>query len=108
MNIREIVETQVTQSSQAGQPVSGNAHFALMMSLFSQPGPSLFDEPDTLNEHQPHAVIRPMQFSNEIASNTVANIALLKSLSQEPLASGPAYTYDAIESLEQQILASRP
>ncbi|MBD5769698.1 hypothetical protein [Marinomonas colpomeniae] len=108
MNIREIVETQVTQSSQAGQPVSGNAHFALMMSLFSQPGPSLLNTPDTLNEHQPHAITRPMQFSNDIGSNPIANIALLKSLSQEPLANGPVYKYDAIKNLEEQILASRP
>ena len=103
MNIREIVETQVTQSYNEGSPVSGNAHFALMMSLFSQPGPSLMDSPDTLNAHQPHAITRSMQFSNNIGENPVANIALLKALSLEPLAEGTAYQYDAVESLEEQI-----
>jgi hypothetical protein len=103
MNIREIVETQVTQSYNEGSPVSGNAHFALMMSLFSQPGPSLIDAPDTLNAHKPHAITRSMQFSNNIGENPVANIALLKALSLEPLAEGPAYQYDAVESLEKQI-----
>ncbi|MEP0071188.1 MAG: hypothetical protein ABJE79_00685 [Marinomonas sp.] len=103
MNIREIVETQVTQNSKAGSPVSGNAHFALMMSLFSQPGPSLLNTADSLNAHQPHALTRPMQFSHRIGSNPVANLALLKALSQEPLASGEAFQYDLVESLEQQI-----
>jgi len=103
MNIRDIVETQVTQSSQAGKSVSGNAQFALLMSLFNQPGPSLIDTPDELNFHQPHALTRPMQFSHSIKENPIANIALLKALSQEPLAEGPAYQYDAVESLEQQI-----
>jgi len=103
MNIREIVETQVTQSSKAGNPVSGNAHFALMMSLFSQPGPSLIAAPDTLNEHKPHALTRSMQFSHNIGENPVANIALLKALSLEPLAEGPAYQYDVVESVEKQI-----
>lgn len=103
MNIREIVETQVTQNSKAGSPVSGNAHFALMMSLFSQPGPSLLDTVDTLNLHHPHALTRPMQFSQRIGSNPIANLALLKALSQEPLAAGEAYQYDLVESLEQQI-----
>lgn len=107
MSIREIVETQVTQSSSAGKPVSGNAHFALMMSLFSQPGPSFIDAPDTLNEHKPHAITRAVQFSHEIGENPVANIALLKALSLEPLAEGPASPYDAIENLEQQIRISR-
>lgn len=105
MNIREIIETQVTQSYNAGKPVSGNAHFALMMSLFSQPGPSLINYPDTLNAHQPHALTRSMQFSHEIGENTVANIALAKALSMEPLAEGPAYQYDVVESVEKQINA---
>jgi len=103
MSIREIVETQVTQSSKAGKPVSGSAHFALLMSLFNQPGPSILDSPDELSFHQPHAITRPMQFSHGISKNPVANIALLKALSFEPLAPGPAYQYDAVESLEQQI-----
>lgn len=103
MNIRDIVETQVTQSSQAGKAVSGNAHFALLMSLFSQPGPAIIDTQDTLSVHQPHAITRPMQFSHSISDNPVANIALLKALSLEPLAEGPAYQYDAVENLEQQI-----
>lgn len=103
MNIREIVETQVTQSSQAGNPVSGNAHFALMMSLFSQPGPSLMAAPDTLNTHKPHALTRSLQFSNDIGENPIANIALLKALSLEPLIEGPAYQYDVVKSLEEQI-----
>lgn len=103
MNIREIVETQVTQNSKAGNPVSGNAHFALMMSLFSQPGPSLLNTVDALNTHQPHALTRPIQFSHRIGDNPVANLALLKALSLEPLADGPAYQHDAVESLEQQI-----
>jgi hypothetical protein len=103
MNIREIVETQLTQSSKAGRPVSGNAHFALLMSLFNQPGPSVINTPDELSFHQPHAITRPIQFSHSIGENPIANIALLKALSFEPLAEGPAYQYDAIESLEQQI-----
>ncbi|AWX99797.1 hypothetical protein A8139_07180 [Marinomonas primoryensis] len=103
MNIREIVETQVTQSSKAGKPVSGNAQFALLMSLFNQPGPPLINTPDTLSFHQPHAITRPMHFSHSIEENPIANIALLKALSFEPLAEGPAYQYDAVESLEQQI-----
>jgi len=103
MNIRDIVETQVTQGSRAGQPVSGNAHFALLMSLFHQPGPSIIDTPDELSHHQPHAITRPMHFSHGISGNPVANIALLKALSHEPLAEGAAYRYDAVDSLEQQI-----
>jgi hypothetical protein len=103
MNIREIVETQITQNSKAGNPVSGNAHFALMMSLFSQPGPSLVNTADTLNAHQPHALTRPIQFSQRIGGNPMANLALLKALSLEPLANGAAYQYDAVESLEQQM-----
>ncbi|NVK73338.1 hypothetical protein C0J08_04300 [Marinomonas sp. CT5] len=103
MNIREIVETQLTQASKEGKPVSGSANFALLMSLFNQPGPSIMDTPDELNFHQSHAITRPMQFSHEIGANPVANIALLKALSFEPLANGPAHEYDAVENLEQQI-----
>lgn len=103
MNIRDIVETQVTKGSKAGQPVTGSANFALLMSLFNQPGPSLLDTPDTLNFHTPHAITRPIQFSHSISDNPIANIALLKALSQEPLSPGPAYQYNAIDTLEQQI-----
>ncbi|MBJ7537024.1 hypothetical protein [Marinomonas transparens] len=103
MNIRDIVEVQVTQGSKAGKPVSGSAQFALLMSLFNQPGPSLIDTPDTQNLHEPHALTRPIQFSHNISGNPSANIALLKALSEEPLAPGPAYQYDLVENLENQI-----
>lgn len=103
MNIRDIVEVQVTQGSQAGRSVSGSAQFALLMSLFNQPGPSIIDSPDALSEHQPHAITRPIHFSHDISENPIANIALLKALSAEPLAQGPAYQVDTIESLENQI-----
>ncbi|BFM50809.1 hypothetical protein [Marinomonas sp. THO17] len=103
MSIREIVETQVTQSSITGQSVSGSPQFALMMSLFSQPGPSLINSKDKLNAHSPHAITRPMQFAHGIASNPEANIALLKALNEEPLADGPSFEYDLVESLENQI-----
>ena len=103
MNIREIVETQITQNSRAGNPVSGNAHFALMMSLYSQPGPSLLDTVDKLNAHQAHSITRSIQFSQRIGENPTANLALLKALSLEPLAEGEAYEYDIIENLEQQM-----
>ncbi|WP_067014456.1 hypothetical protein [Marinomonas spartinae] len=103
MNIRSIVETQLTQSSYEGSPVSGSANFALFMSLFNQPGPSIIDTNDTLNRHEPHAVIRPIQFSHSIMENPEANIAMLKSLSEEPLAQGPAYQYNAVEALENQL-----
>ncbi|KZN13531.1 hypothetical protein [Marinomonas sp. TW1] len=103
MSIREIVETQVTQSNLAGKSVSGSPQFALMMSLFSQPGPSLINAKDRLNEHQAHAITRPMHFSQGISHNPVANIALLKALNQEPLAEGTPFEYDLVESLENQI-----
>lgn len=103
MNIRSVVETQLTQSSHAGTPVSGSANFALFMSLFSQPGPAVLDTEDTLNQHQPHALTRPIQFSHSIMENPEANIAMLKSLSEEPLAQGPAYQYNAVEALENQL-----
>lgn len=103
MNIRGIVETQLTQESRAGKPVSGDAQFALFMSLFSQPGPAIIDQQDELNQHQPHAITRPAYFSQGISSNPEANIALLKALSAEPLAQGEAYQYDAIANLENQL-----
>ncbi|GAB3480691.1 hypothetical protein [Marinomonas epiphytica] len=103
MNIRGVVETQLTQRSQPGQPVNGNAQFALFMSLFNQPGPATLEAEDTFVQHEPHAVVRPTQFSHSIANNPTANIALIKALGEEPLASGPAYQLDVIETLEHQI-----
>lgn len=103
MNIRDVLETQLTHEVKAGAKVSGNANFALFMSLFTQPGPSVRTEEDTLNQHQPHAVTRPIQFSAGISENPSANIALLKALSQEPLASGPASPYNAVEAVENLI-----
>ncbi|MEO9655874.1 hypothetical protein [Marinomonas sp.] len=103
MNIRGIVETQLTQDSRAGKAVSGDAQFALFMSLFTQPGPPVMETNDELNQHQPHAITRPAYFSQGIANNPEANIALLKALAAEPLAEGSAYQYDAIANLENQI-----
>lgn len=103
MNIRDVVQTQLTQSTSAGKVVSGNAQFALMMSLFSQPGPAIMDEPDTRSLHEPHAITRPIQFSAGITDNPSANIALLKALNEEPLAQGMPYQYNAVEALESQI-----
>ena len=103
MNIRDVVQTQFTQSTTAGKPVSGNAQFALLMSLFSQPGPAIIDMPDTRVQHEPHALIRPIQFSNSIVENPTANIALLKALNEEPLAQGMPFHYNAVEALESQI-----
>ncbi|MFD1382005.1 hypothetical protein ACFQ45_01415 [Rhodanobacter aciditrophus] len=103
MNIRDVLETQLTSEVRPGGKVSGSANFALFMSLFTQPGPSLREQADTLNQHQPHAVTRPIQFSSQISANPGANIALLKALSQEPLAEGPAAAYDAVEALDNLI-----
>lgn len=103
MNIRDVLETQLTHEVRKGEKVSGSANFALFMSLFTQPGPSLRDQADTLNQHQPHAVTRPIQFSGQISANPGANIALLKALSQEPLAEGPAAQYNAVEALDNLI-----
>lgn len=103
MNIRDVVQTQLTQSTHAGKPVSGSAQFALLMSLFSQPGPAVLDTPDTLNIHEPHAITRPIQFSSGIVDNPGANIAFLKALNGEPLAKGTPYQYDAVEALENQL-----
>ncbi|MBM6551484.1 hypothetical protein [Marinomonas ostreistagni] len=100
MNIRDVLETQLTHEVKAGNRVSGNANFALFMSLFSQPGPSLRNDVDTLNQHEPHAVTRPIQFSASIGSNPSANIALLKALSHEPLASGAMAAYNAVEAVD--------
>lgn len=105
MSIREVLETQLTHEVRPGAKVSGNANFALFMSLFTQPGPSLRQDIDTLNQHQPHAVTRPIQFSGQIGSNPSANIALLKALSQEPLAEGPATPYDAVSAVDNLLIA---
>lgn len=99
MNIREIVESQITQGTRKGSPVSGNAQFALLMSLFSQPGPALIDTSDQLNQHEVHAVNRPIRFSHNITANPGANIALLKALGQEPLAVGTSTPYNPVESV---------
>ncbi|MCV2401547.1 hypothetical protein OFY17_01500 [Marinomonas sp. C2222] len=103
MNIRQIVETQVTQSAKTSPVMSGNANFALMMSLFSQPGPSIVNNQDTLNKHEPHAITRPIQLSQGLSGDPIANIALIKALSNEPLATGQAYQHDIIDTVEQQI-----
>ncbi|WP_425641656.1 hypothetical protein ACPUEK_17640 [Marinomonas gallaica] len=105
MNIRDVLETQLTHEVKAGARVSGNANFALFMSLFSQPGPSLRNAEDTLNQHQPHAVNRPIQFSAGIGSNPTANIALLKALSHEPLAQGAASAYNAVDAVDNLLTA---
>lgn len=103
MNIREVVETQITQRAHRGNTVSGSADFALLMSLFSQPGPSLQNSEDTLNQHRAHAVNRPIHFSQNIGGNPSANIALLKALGEEPLADAPSPSYDPLNSVEQLI-----
>ncbi|TDO98213.1 hypothetical protein [Marinomonas balearica] len=105
MNVREIVESQLTQRTQPGRQVSGSADFALFMSLFSQPGPSVQGTADPLNQHEPHAVTRPIQFTQSISSNPTANIALLKALSQEPLAVGGTSPYDAVEAVDNLLIA---
>ncbi|WP_191601064.1 hypothetical protein [Marinomonas algicola] len=100
MDIRNIVETQITHSTQKGKAVSGNPQFALLMSLFSQPGPTLQNTPDNLSHHEVHAINRPIRFSHTITSNPSANIALLKALGEEPLAQGLSEAYDAVKSIE--------
>lgn len=100
MNIREIVETQITHATQKGKAVSGNPQFALLMSLFSQPGPALQSAPDNLSHHEAHAINRPMRFSHTISSNPGANIALLKALGEEPLSQGFNEAYDPVKSIE--------
>ncbi|CUB05126.1 hypothetical protein [Marinomonas fungiae] len=103
MNIRDVLETQLTHEVKAGSRVSGNANFALFMSLFTQPGPSLRNAEDTLSVHEPHAVTRPIQFSGGIGANPTANLALLKALSQEPLAQGNIAAYDAVAAVDNLI-----
>ena len=51
MNIINIVESQITQRTHAGSSVSNNAQFALLMSLFTQPGPAIYNDEDSLNQH---------------------------------------------------------
>lgn len=103
MNIRDVLETQLTHEVKAGGRVSGNANFALFMSLFTQPGPSLRNAEDSLSVHEPHAVTRPIQFSGGIGANPTANLALLKALSQEPLAQGNIAAYDAVAAVDNLI-----
>ncbi|MBJ7549825.1 hypothetical protein JHD44_03970 [Marinomonas ostreistagni] len=103
MNIRNVIETQLTHEVKAGSPVSGNANFALFMSLFTQPGPSIQNQEDTLSRHEPHAVTRPIQFSGGIEANPTANLALLKALSHEPLAQGNLAAYDAVAAVDNLI-----
>ena len=100
MNIRDVVESQITYGTRKGSQVSGSAQFALLMSLFSQPGPSLQGATDNLNRHEPHPVNRPIRFSHTITDNPSANIALLKALGEEPLSSGYSPPYDAIASVD--------
>lgn len=100
MNIRDVVESQLTHEVKPGTKVSGSANFALFMSLFTQPGPSLRTAPDTLNQHEPHAVTRPIQFSQSMQGDPTASIALLKALSHEPLATGASAAYDAVAALD--------
>ncbi|EAQ66528.1 hypothetical protein MED121_07585 [Marinomonas sp. MED121] len=106
MNIINIVESQITQRTQPGNSVSHNAQFALLMSLFTQPGPSLYNEEDTLNQHSYHAVNRPISFNQPINDNPQANIALLKALGSEPLMEAGSSPYDAVESVNNLIASA--
>lgn len=106
MNIINIVESQITQQSRAGSSVSNNAQFALLMSLFTQPGPSIYNAEDTLNQHSYHAVNRPISFKQAINANPEANIALLKALDSEPLVEASSSPYDALESIHNLIASA--
>jgi len=106
MNIINIVETQITQQSRAGSSVSNSAQFALLMSLFTQPGPSIFNDEDSLNQHSYHAVNRPISFKQTIHSNPEANIALLKALGSEPLIEANSAPYDALTSVNNLIASA--
>lgn len=101
MNIRNIVERQITQQTHEGTVVSGTAQFALLMSLFSQPGPALYNTDDKLNQHMYHPVTRPIGFANKIGNNPTANIALLKALGGEPLLEDLSTPYDAVTSVNR-------
>ncbi|TBR43473.1 hypothetical protein CBF23_004645 [Marinomonas agarivorans] len=101
MNIRNIVERQITQQTHEGTVVSNTAQFALLMSLFSQPGPALYDTDDMLNQHTYHPIARPIGFANKIDSNPTANIALLKALGAEPLVEDISTPYDAVNSVNR-------
>lgn len=107
MNIRDVAEVQITQATQKGKSVSGNAQFALMMSLFSQPGPSIQNTPDTLTHQEVHAVNRPISFSHNISVNPGANIALLKALGEEPLATGIGLEYDPVKSIDSLLAPTK-
>lgn len=101
MNIRHIVEQQITQQTREGAVVSNSAQFALLMSLFNQPGPAIYTAEDTLNQHTYHALNRPIGFSSRIDSNPVANIALLKALGDEPLIDDYSSPYDPVKSVNR-------
>lgn len=103
MNIINIVESQITQRTHAGSSVSNNAQFALLMSLFTQPGPAIYNDEDSLNQHSYHAVNRPISFKQTIHTNPQANIALLKALGSEPLIEANSTPYDALESVSTLI-----
>lgn len=101
MNIRNIVESEITQHSHEGAVVSNSAQFALLMSLFSQPGPAIYEGEDTLNQHMYHPLSRPIGFSGTITSNPQANIALLKALGEEPLVEDYSTPYDPVKSVNR-------
>jgi hypothetical protein len=103
MNIINIVESQITQQTRAGSSVSNNAQFALLMSLFTQPGPAIYNDNDSLNQHSYHAVNRPISFKQTIHTNPEANIALLKALGSEPLIEESSTPYDALASINSLI-----
>lgn len=106
MNIINIVESQITQQTRAGSSVSNNAQFALLMSLFTQPGPAILNDEDNLNQHSYHAVNRPISFNQAIHNNPEANIALLKALGSEPLIEAGSTPYDALESVNKLIASA--
>lgn len=106
MNIINLVESQITQRTQAGSSVSNNAQFALLMSLFTQPGPALLNDADSLNQHSYHAVNRPISFKQTIHTNPEANIALLKALGSEPLIEANSTPYNALESVNNLIASA--
>lgn len=101
MNIRNIVEREITQQTYEGAAVSGTAQFALLMSLFSQPGPALYENDDTLNQHMYHPITRPIAFSHKIDGNPIANIALLKALGGEPLIEEISTPYDPVKNVNR-------
>lgn len=99
MNVRNIVEREITQQTYEGRHVSGSAQFALLMSLFSQPGPALYSTDDKMNQHSYHPITRPIAFSAKIEENPEASIALLKALGGEPLIEKLSTPYDPVQSI---------